>query len=341
MSGTIANPTSATEHYDLLAPGRIEKVHAALPALEPQWVRVRIAYCGVCGSDRSYYEGGRTRTLPVSLGHEWVGTVEATGAAVEFFAPGDVVTTDLNFRCGTCPPCSNGRSHLCERGQIGQFSNRGFATRTDIHASYLQKCAARPPAPQLALAEPLSCALHALSHARLSPSDRVLLIGAGGVGLCMAFGLSNESSVTFDVTDLQPVRLSRIGQVVGPRGRTVSTPTEQYDVVLDASGTVEGLRAACERVNPGARLCTMSHPPNSTRADFLLDLLLRKDVTVNLSYLNGESRNLTRSIALLEQRWTPAWSALLDLRPFDALVDVFQDGPASSSIKVVIDLGGR
>ncbi len=245
MGGTGEGDASDNEHFDLMAPGRIEKVRDRLPALKPHWVRVQLAHCGVCGSDRSYYAGERSRALPVSLGHEWVGTVAATGSAVGSFAPGDVVTTDLNFRCGTCRQCSNGRSHLCERGQIGWFSNRGFARCTDIHASYLQKFGTRSPAPHFALAEPLSCAMHALSHVNLSPADRVLVVGAGGIGVCMAFLLWNQPAVAFDMTDLDPPRLNRIGQVIGPRGRVLGPPSEDYDVVLDVSGSVSGLRVAC------------------------------------------------------------------------------------------------
>jgi threonine dehydrogenase-like Zn-dependent dehydrogenase len=341
MVGTAAGRELENEHCALVAPGSIETVRERLPALEPQWVRVRLAYCGVCGSDRSYYAGERRRALPVSLGHEWVGTVQAAGSAVGFFAPGDVVTTDLNFRCGICRQCSSGRSHLCDKSQIGWFSNRGFARFTDIHASYLQKFATRSPAPHLALAEPLSCALHALSHVHLSPADRVLVVGAGGIGMCLAFLLWNESAVSFDVTDLDPLRLRRIGPVIDPQGRAIGAPTGEYDVVLDVSGSVGGLLVACETVARGGRLCTMSHLTSGTSAEFLLDLLVRKDVTFNLSYLNGEYSNLSRSIALLEQSWTPAWNLLLDVPALDALPDVFREGPAPSSIKVIIDLGGR
>jgi len=341
MGAAAAGQALDNEHFDLVAPGRIERVRDRLPPLEPQWVRVRMAYCGVCGSDRSYFAGERIRALPASLGHEWVGTVEATGSAVRFFAPRDVVTTDLNYRCGVCRQCINGRSHLCEQGQIAWFSNRGFATRADIHASYLHKCTTLSPAPHLALAEPLSCALHAVSHVNLSPDDRVLLVGAGGIGVCMAFLLWHESAVAFDITDVNQLRLKRIGQVIDPRGRAIGTPSGAYDVVLDVSGSVSGLRVACDSVGPGGRLCTMSHLTSGTSAEFLLDLLVRKDVTFNLSYLNGESSNLSRSIALLEHSWTPAWSLLLDVPALDALPDVFREGPAPSSSKVIIDLGGR
>lgn len=339
MGEAAPDPRRHNEHYDLLAPWHIEKVHGQLPPLRPEWVRVRMAYCGLCGSDVSRYTGQRTASFPVSLGHEWVAVVEATGSRLRFLAPGDVVTTDLNFRCGSCRQCASGRSHLCDEGQVGRFTNRGFAIRADIHASYLQKCGRRP-APYLALAEPLSCTMHGLSRCHVSPDDRVLVIGAGGLGVCMSFLLSRMELVeSFEVTDLEPNRLDRLGGVVSPRGKAVREPADQYDVVLEVSGTATGLQAACERVSPGGRLCTMSHPPDGTSAEFLVERLLHKDVTVNLSYRNGQSSNLTNSIRLLEQEWTAEWNTLLDVRPFDALPEVIRDHPASSSNKVVIDMG--
>lgn len=338
MSGPDGGQIDDNDHYVLLAPQRIAKLPIRLPPLDPAWVRVRMAFCGVCGSDRSYFTGARTKKLPVSLGHEWVGVVEATGSAVRSFAPGDVVTTDLNFRCGVCRQCRRGHSHLCELGQIGLFTNRGFATRSDLHSSYLQGYGTRTLGPHFALAEPLSCTLHALSLAQPSAADRVLVIGAGGIGFCMAFGLCHQPAVTFDVTDLDPVRLSRIAPAIAPHGQTVSSPTGQYDVVLDASGSVPGLRLACDMVGPGGRLCTMSHPPRSADADFIIDMLQNKDVTLNFSYLNGESSNLARSIELLERNWSQEWSALLEVRPLDDLADVLQNGSTASFNKVVIDV---
>jgi threonine dehydrogenase-like Zn-dependent dehydrogenase len=322
----------------LAAPGIVEQVRRLLPALPPDWVRVRIAYCGVCGSDRSYYSGSRSTRLPKSLGHEWVGVVEALGPQVGSLAPGDVVTTDLNFRCGKCSACVSGHSHLCEHGQVGLFSNRGFAKRLNIDAGYLTKCSARSPAPRLALAEPLSCAMHAVAHVQPRERDRILLVGAGGLGLCVAFLLKHEWTLPFDVVDTDPVRRDRLGRAIAPLGRPITAPAGRYDVVIDASGTVGGLRAACESGGAGARLSTMSHLPDGTDAGFLL--AMRTDLTVSFSYLNGERVNLRASVELLERRWTPEWDALLDIRPLADLSAVFRYGAVPGSSKVIIDVGG-
>jgi (R,R)-butanediol dehydrogenase/meso-butanediol dehydrogenase/diacetyl reductase len=324
-------------HYALLGPGRVGELPRPLSTLPAGWVRVRIAYCGVCGSDVSRYSGQRAAAYPVSLGHEWVGVVEGLGSDVRALALGDVVTTDLNHRCGTCPSCLSGRSHLCRRGQKGWFSNRGFATLVDLDAGYLQRCQ-KAPAPHLALAEPVSCVLHAVGHCRLTPADRPLVIGAGGLGLCTAFVLCHTMHVAgFDVTDRDPTRLARLTEAVGPVGRAAAVPADTYDVVLDMSGTVSGLQEACERLAPGGRLCTMSRLPDDADVG-LLKRLGRKDATVTISYLNGPSTTLTHAIRLLEQAWSPRWDTLLDIRPLDDLPAVLEGRSTSPANKVVIDV---
>lgn len=338
MAADDSVPETVDAHWVLAAPGIVEQVRRPLPALPPDWVRVRIAYCGVCGSDRSYYSGARATRLPRSIGHEWVGVVEAVGSAVESVVPGVVVTTDLNFRCRTCPACRSGHSHLCERGQLGLFSNRGFARRVDIHAGYLQKCSSPAPAPHLALAEPMSCAMHAVAHVRPAVQDRILLVGAGGIGMCVAFLLQQQWALPFDVVDTDPLRLDRLGRAIMPLGRPITAPSGRYDVVIDASGTAGGLRSACDSAGPGGRLSTMSHLPDGADIGFLL--AIRTDTTVSFSYLNGEPANLRSSVDLLERQWTPEWDELLDLRPLADLPAVFRCGAVPGSFKTIIEVGG-
>lgn len=329
-----------SRHVVLRAPGVLDVVDLVLPVLDPAWARVRFAYCGVCGTDVSHYTGRRVVDHPVSLGHEWVAVVEDVGTAVDALAPGDVVVSDLNFRCGTCDRCLAGTSHLCRDGQVGRFTNRGFGTRADIDASYLTRCSS-PVSPELALAEPLSCVRHAWQWARPSASDRVLLIGAGGMGMCLAFLMARaEPVVAFDLTDERPARLDALAALVGPLGHAQPSPTSGYDVVFDASGTESGLRLAVEQVAPGGRLCLISHLPDGTAATFLLDQLTHKDVTFTVSYLNGERSNVEAAVAAIEQHWDERWSTLLDVRSVDELGEVLDGRADSPAVKTVLALPG-
>lgn len=328
--GTIANRV-----YTLTAPGRVEILDAPLPGLPPDRVRVRYLYSGICGSDLSAYHGHGQVRLPATIGHEFIAVVEAAGADVDGVFPGDVITSDLNFRCGACDRCLNGRSHVCRSGQIGDFTNRAFAQRGDLHHSYLERIDAAP-APHLALAEPLSCALHALDWARIAPTDRVLVVGAGGIGLCTAFGLQHHSArPPFDIADTNAERLAAILETVGSAPDGLA---DEYDVVLDVSGSESGLAFACDKVAPCGRLATMSHLPGSPAGAFLLGALTRRDVTFTVSYLNGPRSNLTKAAQLLVEGWSPSWDRLIEVVPADQLPAVYEGRPMSTFCKTILDL---
>ena len=247
--GLISPRTSA--QWMLEGRGELRLRHRDLPPLAANHVRVRFAYCGVCGSDVSKFEGRRSTSYPESMGHEFVGEVIDVGEGAGSLRPGSVVTSDLKFRCGTCDRCSAGRSHLCRTGQRGGFSNRAFAQVADLEAGYLLLLR-RPPAIHLSLAEPLSCVLHALRWAAPASTDRVLVVGAGGLGICMAFALSkSELACPFEITDSVATRRSLAQTAAAPMGTAVPIPREEYDVVFDLSGSESGLKFACRSVKPG------------------------------------------------------------------------------------------
>jgi threonine dehydrogenase-like Zn-dependent dehydrogenase len=284
----------------------------------------------------SEFESRRATSYPASLGHEFIAEVVAVGMSVGSVKVGDIVTSDLNYRCGRCEHCQGHRSHLCREGQIGRFSNRAFADLGDIHASYLL-CLDAAPRRHLALSEPLSCVLHAKRWAKLVPKERILVIGAGGIGLCMAFALCNDNpALEFDITDLNSNRLASIRAAVSPYGHAISQPQDTYDVVFDLSGSGSGLNAACTHVKPGGRLCSMSHLDGYTTADFLLSALTRKDVTFTVSYLNGGAENLASAASLLTANWNPTWDGLLELVPIDQIQRAFERRRDSPWCKTLI-----
>lgn len=330
---SITPSVVSVEHF-LAGPRRFETRTRELGPLLSEWVRLRFLYCGICGSDMSEFEGRRELSYPASLGHEFVAEITDVGTSVDALSPGDIVTSDLNYRCGNCEQCLAGRSHLCLERQICLFSNRAFADAADIHASYLLRIDGAPQH-HIALSEPLSCAIHAKQWARLQPTDRILVIGAGGIGLCMAFALCAERT-PFDVAELNERRLAMIGVIVAPSGQAIAQPSGEYDVVFDVSGSESGLRTACAHIKPGGRLCLVSHLEGYTTADFLLPAITRKDVTFTVSYINGEWDNLAKAAQLLAEHWSPEWDRLLELRSIDQLQDAFDRRRASPWCKTVI-----
>ena len=286
------------------------------------------------------FDGGHHLPFPVSIGHEFIAEVTEVGSEVDWLQPGEVVTSDLNYRCGACDQCRAQRSHLCREGQVGRFSNRGFADLGDLHASYLVSLG-HDARRHLALAEPLSCVLHAKRWAALEPDDRVLVIGAGGIGLCMAFALTMQPPVTtFDFSETMPARRGLLEGAVGGNARGLAEPDGEYDVVFDVSGTEPGLRAACGHVRPGGRLCSMSHIGESGAAGFLYSDIMRLDVTFTVSYLNGERTTLHEAAALLAEEWDAGWDALIEEVPFDQLARTFETRRSTPFCKTIVRIAG-
>ena len=338
MGAPGAGQATTARGFVLTAPETLAVVRHRLPPLRPGWARLRFLYCGLCGSDLNQFRGTDSASYPASVGHEFVAEVVETGPGVESVSRGDLVTSDLNFRCGECDHCRAGRSHLCRTGQRDMFTNRAFSELGDIDAGYLLRLEA-PAAPHLALCEPLSCVLHAQDLADPGPGERILLVGAGGLGLCLAFALcAQEPGIDFELTDLLPERLDAIAKAIQPRGRAVATPAGEYDVVFDLTGSEGGLRAASGWVRAGGRLCSMGHPlGEEINPAFLVDVL-PKDVTFITSYLNGEPSVLGRAARMLESAWSPRWDPLIELLPLSRLEQAYRARPESARCKTVIDV---
>ena len=182
-------------------PLQVEEVQLDKPA--PREVLIRTGASGVCHSDLHFVEGKATTPMPVVLGHEASGTVEAVGDQVTYVKPGDRVITCLSVFCGHCDYCLSGHPNLCTRTDvvraptdpprlrqgdtpINQFSQlSSFAEQMLVHENSVVKIRDDVPFEQLAL---IGCGVTtglgaALNTARVEPGSTVAVFGCGGVGL--------------------------------------------------------------------------------------------------------------------------------------------------------------
>ena len=182
-------------------PLSIEEVE--LDAPRDDEVRIRVVASGLCHSDYHFMVGDMPHPLPVVLGHEASGIVEAVGANVREVRPGDAVVTCISGFCGECCECQAGHNYRCDskpmrpasvgdaritqRGtpiqQFGQLG--GFAEEMLVHQHSVSKL---PEGMPLDLAALLGCAVltgvgAAVNRAAVKPGDAVAVIGCGGVGL--------------------------------------------------------------------------------------------------------------------------------------------------------------
>lgn len=223
------------------------------------------------------------------MGHEFVGVVKKIGTNITNFKVGEFVSSDLNYRCNDCEYCLDGMSHLCVMGQNGYFTNRAFSKYADIHHSYLIKL--KSSKPFMTLTEPLSCLIHAFNKLSPQKTKKILVIGVGGIGTCLAFLLTCRK-YNYDVMDVNEDRLKKISLVLNKNEKF--NEDNLYDYVFDTSGSIEGLKEACLKTKKGGHLLCMSHLDGQGNINFLYKTFLRKDITFYQSYLNGNKENLLR-----------------------------------------------
>lgn len=155
------------------------------PQLQPGYVKVAVAYCGICGSDFHKYEGKKNTHpihYPVPLGHEASGIVVEIGSDVENFKVGDHVTVDPNWSCGHCDFCQKGLPHFCRhaRGVVKGMAQYVASPQENVY--HLPKHLDLRTA---ALAEPVSCCVHGLDMLGIRPGEKTAIIGYGAIGCIM------------------------------------------------------------------------------------------------------------------------------------------------------------
>jgi L-iditol 2-dehydrogenase len=149
------------------------------PEPEPNEVLVRVAACGICGSDVHGYDGSSGRRIPpIVMGHEAAGVIAAVGSGVANFRPGDRVTFDSTVYCGECAFCRRGEANLCDRREVigvscGDYRRNGaFAEFIAVPERILYKLPNKMSYPEAAMLEAVSVALHAVNVSGVKKEKR-------------------------------------------------------------------------------------------------------------------------------------------------------------------------
>jgi 2-desacetyl-2-hydroxyethyl bacteriochlorophyllide A dehydrogenase len=228
-------------------PGKIEVTEVPDPEPGPRDVVVRVAGCGICGTDLHILDGEFAPTLPVVPGHEFAGEVVAVGPEVPAAAVrvGDQVAVDPSLHCGECYYCRRGRGNLCENwAAIGVSTAGGAAEYATAPFANCYKLPDGLSTADAALIEPLSCAVRGFDVLKPHLADHVLIYGAGTMGLMMMELAKRAGAATVEVVDLNPTRLET-ARLLGCTA-TAGTPDELdrprgWDVVVDCTGVVAAI----------------------------------------------------------------------------------------------------
>jgi len=200
-----------------------------VPTPGPTEMLVRVHYAGICGSDLHGFEGRSTnRRPPLVMGHEFAGTVLATGEDVEGFAEGEYVTVNPLLSCGRCIPCRAGRANVCTRRKlIGIDYPGGFAELVVAPVDNVFALPLGMPLRLGALAEPLANAVHVASLGPRNKFGACFVVGAGAIGLLCLQVARLAGASPLIISDRNPHRL----RVARDLGADVTIDVTQDDPV--------------------------------------------------------------------------------------------------------------
>ncbi len=244
------------------APRRICIEDVPCPQAGEGEVLVHVKACGLCGSDVHGFldENSKGRVEGLIMGHEPAGVVAACGEGAERFRPGDRVVIDPQFSCGTCYACRHAWYNICEEGGIIGSALRGFhngamAEYVAVKERHLHRLPDAMSFEEGALMEPVSNAIHAVNRAGIKLGDRVAVMGAGTIGLCMiqaAKAAGAGAIAAIDVSDYHLEMARELGADYTVNSRScdpIQAVKELFggigaDVTIEAVGLGETYRQA-------------------------------------------------------------------------------------------------
>ncbi|MDF1478196.1 alcohol dehydrogenase catalytic domain-containing protein [Leifsonia sp. H3M29-4] len=248
----------------LHATGDLRVEEKPVPTPGPGEVLIRVAVCGVCGSDAT--EFGRELVLaapPVALGHEFVGVVEAVGDGVTL-PIGAHVVSGAGISCGECKPCRLGRTNLCRSyTTIGFHHDGGLAGYVISPASIvLDVTDTGLPLDTLGLTQPMAIAVHAVRRSGLTAGQDAVILGVGGIGafITVAAAATGARVLVVDLNDERLELALRLGATATLKAGTASLADRlaeldmDVDVFFEVSGSAPGLASVLEAAKPGATI---------------------------------------------------------------------------------------
>ncbi|HEY2460388.1 MAG TPA: L-threonine 3-dehydrogenase [Candidatus Acidoferrum sp.] len=318
---------------------------AAVPAIGPADVLVRVQAASICGTDLHIYgwdrwSQGRIKP-PVTLGHEFCGVVERVGEEVKEVKAGDFVSAEMHVNCGHCRQCRLGEAHICQNLRIiGIDQDGAFAEFVKIPASNIWKLDPAIPERYGAVLDPLGNAVHTVLAGSIA-GQTVLVTGCGPIGLMsIAVAKACGSSTVFatetneqrramakkmgaDVV-LNPAAEDAVGKILADTNGT------GVDALLEMSGNPTAIQQGFKALRAGGRASLLGIPTENVPLDLVNDVIF-KGATVQGIYGRRMYGTWVQMTALLKAgrlNLDPLFGERATLDKFESAFALLQGGHA-------------
>lgn len=333
---------SGMKVLELIAPSQLVLGERALPEAGAGEVRIRVAACGICGSDLHGMDGSSGRRIPpIVMGHEASGTVESIGLGVTAWAVGDRVTFDSTVWCGACGFCREGRVNLCSQREVvgvscGEFRRDGaFAESVVVPERIVHRLPEGLSFEEAAFAEPVGVALHAVNRAGDVSGKRALVVGAGLIGLLVIQALKRAGAAQVTAVDLSPSRLT-LAQKLG--ADLILSPEDaasrglRCDLAMEVVGIAATVQLAVDSVVKGGRIVLVGNL--SPEVPFPVQAVVTRELEVLGSCaIAGEYPDALAAIAEGSIQVRPLITEVFSLERGEA---AFRAAAAEGALKVLI-----
>jgi 2-desacetyl-2-hydroxyethyl bacteriochlorophyllide A dehydrogenase len=290
-----------------------------------QGERIDMRVAGICASDQMYLSYGTDKIL----GHELAGTR----------ADGTPVAVEGMFGCGQCTFCSEGRNNLCVQATkkaLGIMQDGGMVEQFRAPADKLIDLPAGLELADASLVEPAAVAWHGVRLGGTAPDRRVVVVGAGSVGLLAATAAQAQGAAEVAIQARHPhqhLARERLG---------IPEAKGEYDVVIEAAGSSSSIQRSIEMLRPGGTVVVLGVV--RTPLDVPFPMLLSKEVTLvaSLGYCgHAGEREMRLAAEMLAGRPEIAESLITHRFPLADAVEAFRVAAdrSSGAIKVVVDIG--
>lgn len=330
----------------LNAPRNIRMDEVSEPTLKEGEVLIKPHMVGICGSDITRYRKGIKVPYPLVMGHECCGHIVQLGSGVTDLTIGQRIVICPNFGCGNCFMCRVGRENLCANNvSLGVTVDGCFAEYVKVPERYIWPIADHISDEEGAAVEPLAVAVKAVRRMGNPLGKRVLIFGAGPIGLFL-LQVAKQAGATVFLADLIEERLS-LGKELGADSvinvnREVikekvlpMTEGKGMDAVVEAAGGAKTFEQAIEIVKPGGRIILVGLSPDVTNISS--DPIVRKEIEIFGSFIYSH-KDFCQAIQLISEGRVKVAPLITHRFSLKDIAMAFDIADKKQGIKVMINL---
>ncbi|MDA3959711.1 MAG: alcohol dehydrogenase catalytic domain-containing protein [Planctomycetota bacterium] len=324
---------------------RFDIVDTAIPEPKADEVRLRVAHCGVCGTDMHIFHGKMDARVapPQIIGHEMSAVVDALGSEVTGWSLGDGATVRPLRSCGSCAACDAGHSHVCQNlSFIGIDEAGAFQEYWCVPAALCHRLPTGMDLAHGALIEPVAVACHDVRRARIAPGETAAVLGAGPIGLLVAM-VARDSGATvrlFEIDAGRRAMAKELGfETCDPSSADPLENVQAWtngagcNVVFECTAAAPCAELMTKLVGVRGRVCVVGIFPNAVPVD--LFQVFWKEVEI-IGARVYEAEDFERAIALAASGSLPLDRLITGRRPLAEIQQAFEQ--AQSGIKTLVDI---